>query len=92
MGSRPGTEVLQLYVRNPEGPVMRPENELRAFRQVSLMPGQKRTISIPLPNEAFASWDDERGAWSIMPGLYEILIGTSAEALKLRKTIGVREN
>jgi beta-glucosidase len=92
MGSRPGTEVLQLYVRNPEGPVIRPEKELRAFRQVSLMPGQKRTISIPLPNEAFAIWDDERGAWSIMPGLYEIVIGTSAEAVKLRKTIGVREN
>jgi beta-glucosidase len=92
MGSRPGTEVLQLYVRNTAGSILRPEKELRAFRQVSLMPGQKRTISIPLTHDAFAVWDGEKESWTIVPGLYEILIGTSAEAIKLRKTIEVRES
>ncbi|MDQ3855094.1 MAG: glycoside hydrolase family 3 C-terminal domain-containing protein, partial [Chloroflexota bacterium] len=47
-GSRPGKEVVQLYVRDAAASVSRPEKELKAFAKVELAPGETRTISFTL--------------------------------------------
>jgi beta-glucosidase len=43
-----GTETVQLYVRDLSGEVVRPVKELKAFRKVSLQPGESREISFAL--------------------------------------------
>jgi beta-glucosidase len=91
VGSRIGTEVLQLYVGFPDRKISMPEKELKAFEKVSLLPGQKKTVSIPIPYKAFKYYNAEKESWSIDPGLYEILVGVSAEEIKLRKTIEIKE-
>jgi beta-glucosidase len=47
-GSVEGTETVQLYVRDLSGEVVRPVKELKAFRKVSLQPGESREISFAL--------------------------------------------
>jgi beta-glucosidase len=48
-GSREGTEVVQLYVRDLVGSVTRPVKELKAFRRETLKAGESRTVEISLP-------------------------------------------
>lgn len=91
VGSRSGTETLQLYVSDPESNVDKPTKELKAFQQVTLKPGHRKTVSFPLPYEAFSYFDEATGLWTVDPGLYDILIGTSAEEIKLQKTIELKE-
>jgi beta-glucosidase len=45
-GSREGTEVVQLYVRDEVASVSRPVRELKAFRRVTLKPGESRPIDL----------------------------------------------
>ncbi|MEU1189112.1 glycoside hydrolase family 3 N-terminal domain-containing protein [Streptomyces sp. NPDC005859] len=47
-GTRPGRSVVQLYVRRLRTPVWPRTLELRAFRGVRLVPGERRTVAIPL--------------------------------------------
>ncbi|HSG68154.1 MAG TPA: glycoside hydrolase family 3 C-terminal domain-containing protein [Bacteroidales bacterium] len=91
MGSRTGTEVLQLYVKPLDHFNSRPEKELKAFKRVTLVPGQKKIVSIDLPVSSFDYYDHEKHAWTIDAGFYEILIATSAENIKLWKTVEIKE-
>lgn len=42
-GAREGKEIVQLYVRDIDSSVSRPEKELKGFEKVSLQPGEKMT-------------------------------------------------
>lgn len=48
-GPRPGTEVVQVYVRDVLANVTRPVRELKAFRRVSLEPGESQRIRFEIP-------------------------------------------
>ncbi len=62
-GPRPGTEVVQVYVRALEAPVRRPDRELAGFAKVSLDPGADATVEIALDAEAYRYWDVETHGW-----------------------------
>ena len=83
-GSREGTEVVQVYVRRPadtEGPL----KTLRAYTRVSLKPGESRQVSIPLSRESFELWDAKTNTMRVIPGQYELLVGTSSADSDLQK-------
>jgi beta-glucosidase len=44
-GERRGQEVLQVYLRDQQASVPRPEKELKAFAKVALEPGETRTVT-----------------------------------------------
>ena len=56
-GDRAGAEVVQVYIRPPDGDVDRPVQELKAFERVNLEPGETKTVQIKLDGRAFAFWD-----------------------------------
>ncbi|HTY18708.1 MAG TPA: glycoside hydrolase family 3 C-terminal domain-containing protein [Myxococcota bacterium] len=82
-GSRGGSEVVQVYVRELEPKRPRPERELRAFAKVQLDAGGRRTLHIALDPRAFAHWDVARRAWRAEPGDYEVAVGRSSRDLPL---------
>ncbi|MBB6672111.1 beta-glucosidase BglX [Cohnella nanjingensis] len=47
-GDAPGEEVVQLYVRDLAGEVVRPVKELKAFRKISLEPGETAQVTFEL--------------------------------------------
>ncbi len=53
-GAVAGKEVVQVYVRDVQAKVARPEKELKAFRKVALQPGETQTVTFTLDREAFS--------------------------------------
>lgn len=76
LGRRPGSEVVQLYVRPPAGD--RPLAELRAFAKVHLAPGGQAEVSLPLTPRDFAWFDTAARGWRIDAGTYGLRIGRSS--------------
>jgi len=77
-GTRPGKEVLQLYVAPPGSAVFRPQKELKAFKKVALNPGESQVVSFVLRHSDFAFWNAQIHDWHCEAGEYRLLIGTSA--------------
>jgi beta-glucosidase len=90
-GSRPGDEIVQLYVRYPESKVDRPLKQLRGFARVTLAPGETRAVSLRLAAADLAYWDVARHTWSVEPGRVELMVGPSSSdrELRLRRTVAV---
>lgn len=86
-GKMAGTETVQLYLRRPADE-KGPNKTLRGYRRVTLQPGEKRTVSIPMPRELFETWDEESGRMQVIPGRYEVMVGPSSRDKDL-KTINV---
>jgi len=86
-GSRSGQTVVQLYVRDVETTLERPEKELKAFAKVSLTPGETTTVRLTLDMRAFAYFDDTRGAWVADAGEFELLAGQSSADLPVRARV-----
>ena len=69
IGSRPGAEVVQLYVAPPGGGELapggrlRPLKELKGFAKVRLAPGESTTVELELTERSFAYWDVADTAW-----------------------------
>ncbi|MFG3409455.1 glycoside hydrolase family 3 C-terminal domain-containing protein [Streptomyces sp. NPDC048142] len=78
-GSRPGKEVVQLYVRALGARYEAPRRSLADFRKISLDPGESRELTFRLPAERLAHWDVAAGAFTVDPGAYEITVARSAE-------------
>ena len=88
VGSREGTETVQVYIRNTadrQGPL----KSLRAYSQVNLAPGECKTLAIELPRQSFEGWDTATNTIRVVPGEYEVMVGNSS-ADKDLKTILVR--
>jgi beta-glucosidase len=49
VGSRPGDEIVQLYVQDLVGQVTRPVRELKGFARISLEPGERRRVTFEVP-------------------------------------------
>jgi len=77
-GSRPGKEVVQLYVGDVECSVPRPPRELKAFEKVELAPGQTQTVRFALGRDAFAFYDPRQGRWVVEAGEFEITVGPNS--------------
>jgi beta-glucosidase len=76
-GGRPALETVQAYVRDTVTSVTWAEKELKAYRQVTLAPGESRTVTIDLPAAACTLVDAD-GRRAVEPGEFELLVGPSS--------------
>jgi beta-glucosidase len=81
-GSRPGRDVVQVYVAPPAGDPRRPVRTLAAFASVTAAPGQAVEVRIRVPARAFGRYDDPAG-WVYPPGEYTVCAGHSSRDLPL---------
>lgn len=92
VGSVTGKEIVQIYLRDKESTVPRPEKELKGFAKVSLKANEEKTVSIALDYRSFAFWDEESGDWQVETGEFEILAGGSSADTPLKKTVTVNSS
>ena len=82
VGTRPGKEVVQLYLRDPVASVVVPVQRLRGFEKLALAPGEARTVRFTLgPRDL--SLLDARLQWVVEPGAFEVAVGSSSRRLPL---------
>ena len=82
-GDRTGAEVVQLYVRDPESVLVRPDKELKGFTRLEMEPGASGTARMTLDMRSFAYFDDQRDAWVADAGEFEILVGAASDDIRL---------
>lgn len=83
-GARAGDEVVQLYVRDLDGKMERPAKELRGFQRIHLKPGGRATVTLTVPHEKLARYDETAKAFVVEPGAFEVQVGASSEDIRLR--------
>ena len=86
-GNVRGKEIVQLYVRDCESTVNRPEKELKGFEKVELEPGEEKIVSFILDKRAFAYYNTELKDWHVESGEFEILVGRSSRDIVLRERV-----
>ncbi len=86
-GTRAGTEVAQLYLRDDAATMTRPVRELRGFRRITLLPNETRALRFRLGADDLALYDrDLRRV--VEPGTFTIWAGgSSAASLERRFTV-----
>ncbi len=85
-GTRPGAEVLQLYVHDVESSLPRPVRELKGFRKVQLSPGERKVVSFVVRKDDLAFFDPGTHKWTVESGAFEFSVGTSSRELPLHGT------
>jgi beta-glucosidase len=84
VGRRAGDEVVQVYVTDVVTSATWVNKALKGFARVHLAPGEKKTVRVALPWEAFQIVNAE-GRSVVEPGEFEILAGPSSRDRDLLK-------
>jgi beta-glucosidase len=82
-GKYAGAEVAQVYVSQQQSVLPRPAKELKGFDKVFLKPGEQKTISVELNEDAFRYFDDRINQWRLDPGVFTVTVGSSSRDLRL---------
>ncbi|MFH0729817.1 MAG: glycoside hydrolase family 3 N-terminal domain-containing protein [Pseudomonadota bacterium] len=85
-GSRPGREIVQLYVSDLFASVAPPVKRLRGFQKISLSPGEKQKANFQLPVSNL-SFIDRDNRWILEPGEFEVSLGGLDQRFFLRDPI-----
>ncbi|MFN8191952.1 MAG: glycoside hydrolase family 3 C-terminal domain-containing protein, partial [Nocardioidaceae bacterium] len=83
-GDRAGSEVVQVYLADRSGVVLRPERQLAGFAKVRLAPGASTVVSIEIPPRAFQFFDVDASAWLTPDGPFEVLVARSSNDISAR--------
>lgn len=78
-GKRAADEVVQLYVRDLVGSLVRPIRELKAFRRVHLEPGEVQIVEFALPVDSLAFYNNDEQR-VLEPGTFQVFVGGSSLA------------
>lgn len=89
VGALAGAEIAQLYVKDTDSTVYRPEKELKAFKKVYLEPGEERTVELTLDSRAFAFYNVAIHDWYVESGDFEIMVGASSRDIRLSAKVNV---
>lgn len=81
-GNRAGAEIAEVYVALPAA-AQEPPKRLVAFSKVKLDPKGKQTVSVDVDRKYLSIWDEEKNAWSLVPGEYTFMVGGSSDKLPL---------
>jgi beta-glucosidase len=81
-GTRAGTEVVQLYVRDEVASITRPVRQLAAFQRVSLKAGESQAVTLRVPVHQLGFWGPAM-TYIVEPGAFRVFVGAnSAEGLE----------
>jgi len=82
-GKVAGEEVVQLYLKDKFGSVVRPVLELRDFQKIKLNAGESKTIEFTIDKEKLSFYNDKL-EFIAEPGDFEVMIGASSADIKLK--------
>lgn len=78
-----GEEVVQLYLRDKVGSVVRPIIELKDFQKIQLNAGETKNIQFIIDKEKLSFYNAAL-QWITEPGDFEVMMGSSSSDIRLR--------
>ena len=82
-GKYDGEEIVQLYLHDVVGSMVRPVKELKDFKKIKLKAGESKTITFLIDKEKL-SFFNQQLAWVAEPGEFEVMIGASSKDIRLK--------
>jgi len=82
-GKYAGEEIVQLYLRDVVGSIVRPVLELKDFKKVMLKAGESTTVTFRIDKEKL-SFFNQQLQWVAEPGDFDIMMGASSRDLRLK--------
>lgn len=73
-----GTDVVQLYVRDLVGSVVRPIKELRGYQRVATRPGERVEVSFDITEEMLRFWRRDM-TYGSEPGAFQVMVGFNSQ-------------
>lgn len=83
IGKRVGKTVLQLYVRDLVGSIVRPVKELKGFEKITLEPGERRRVTFRLSKEMLA-FHNRNMDKVVEPGKFYVWVGEHSDDERLK--------
>ncbi|MCQ2064355.1 MAG: glycoside hydrolase family 3 C-terminal domain-containing protein [Bacteroidaceae bacterium] len=78
-GKVAGKETVEVYVSAPEGGLVKPESELKAFAKTRLLqPGESQTLTFQADAYTLASFNEKASEWQTAAGTYTVKFAASA--------------
>jgi beta-glucosidase len=88
-GKYAGAEVVQVYVGDTHNGLSTPVRELRAFRKVTLQPGESIRLSFEVSREELGHYSTELQQWSYDGGPCTVEVGSSSRDIRLSTSLSV---
>lgn len=82
-GKFAGEEVVQMYLQDKFGSVVRPILELKDFQKIKLEVGESKTIKFIIDNQKLSFYNSKL-EFKSEPGDFELMIGSSSADIRLR--------
>lgn len=83
-GNYDGEEVVQLYIRDLFGKVVRPVKELKGFQKIFIKKGKSKTVTFNLTPEDLKFYDDALNFdWE--GGEFDIMVGTNSRDVQTKR-------
>jgi len=86
------SEVVQVYVRNPQSAygTHAPQKQLAAFEKVALAAGESKTVTLTIDPQDFAIWDVNRAGFIVESGAYTVQVAASSADVRAERTVQVQ--
>ena len=88
-GDAPGQEVVQLYLNDMLASVTRPVKALKGFQKISLADGESKEVEFVVTPEDMSLLDRSLKR-VVEPGRFEVMVGSSSEAIQARDHFEVK--
>ncbi|MGN7758310.1 beta-glucosidase BglX [Chryseobacterium sp. 22532] len=83
-GKFDGEEVVQLYIRDLFGKVVRPVKELKGFQKISIKKGESKKVDFKLTPEDLKFFDNDLN-YDWESGEFDIMVGTNSQDVQTKR-------
>ena len=91
-GKVAGKEIVQIYVSAPDGGLVKPREELKAFGKTKLLqPGESQTLTFSADAYTLASFNEEASEWQTAAGKYTVKFAASATDVRATATFSAKK-
>lgn len=89
-GKVDGSESVQIYASQKKPSLMRPTKELKGFKKVFLKAGETKNITIDIPVESLAFYNDKTQSWVVESDQFTLHSAASAGDIRSSITIHIK--
>ena len=82
-GKYDGEEIVQLYIKDKVGSIVRPVLELKDFKKIKIKAGESSTIKFTIDKEKLSFYNQQL-QWDAEIGDFEVMIGASSKDIRLK--------